>query len=152
MFDFATELPKLLPKAVAWAEFEATKALKSGVSLNESGIHIASSVGVLQPKLIRVVEANALPFPSDPELASAALQTGLLGRGTAGLTLGYAIFILAGHTSNRLISHECRHVFQYEAAGSIAKFLPMYLEQIASYGYDQAPFEVDARAHEIDAE
>jgi hypothetical protein len=41
-------------------------------------------------------------------------------------------------------------VHQYEAAGSIAAFLPLYLQQIVLYGYERAPFEVDARAHERD--
>lgn len=151
MFDLAAELPKLLPKAIAWAEREANEALKTGAPLNETGTRLATLVGVQHPELIRIVEATALPFPSDSELALAATQTGLLGPGTAGLTLGYAVFILAGQRSNRLISHECRHVYQYEAAGSIATYLPIYLQQIISYGYEQAPLEVDARTHEIDA-
>jgi hypothetical protein len=87
------------------------------------------------------------PVPEDPELMMAAQHTGLLGPSTAGLTLGYSIFI-AGHCTSRLLAHECRHVYQYEQAGSIAAFLPMYLNQIAEVGYDRAPFEVDARAWE----
>ena len=68
-----------------------------------------------------------------------------------GLTLGYSIFIVRGHMSPRLLSHECRHVYQYETAGSISAFLPVYLQQIATVGYQSAPFEQDARAHEFDA-
>jgi hypothetical protein len=68
----------------------------------------------------------------------------------AGVTFGYGIYICDGQVSNRLISHECRHVYQYEAAGSIAAFLPIYLHQIATVGYDDAPYEIDAREHEID--
>jgi hypothetical protein len=149
MIDLAAELPRLLPKAVAWAENEATAALVSGVPLIETGLRLARSVGVHFPERIRVVESASLPFPADPELSAAALQTGLLGPGTAGLTLGYAVFIMKGQGSNRLISHECRHVHQYEVAGSIAGFLPLYLQQIVSYGYEQAPYEIDAREHEI---
>jgi hypothetical protein len=149
MIDLAAELPRLLPKAVAWAENEATAALVSGVPLIETGLRLARSVGVHFPERIRVVESASLPFPADPELSAAALQTGLLGPGTAGLTLGYTVFIMKGQGSNRLISHECRHVHQYEVAGSIAGFLPLYLQQIVSYGYEQAPYEIDAREHEI---
>jgi hypothetical protein len=65
-----------------------------------------------------------------------------------GLTLGHSIFICRGHQTRRLLSHELRHVHQYEANGSIAEFLPMYLQQIAEVGYANAPFEIDARAHE----
>ena len=49
----------------------------------------------------------------------------------------------------RLLSHECRHVFQYEQAGSIALFLPLYLDAIVRVGYENCPFEQDARAHEL---
>jgi hypothetical protein len=47
-----------------------------------------------------------------------------------------------------LLSHECRHAYQYETYGSIAAFLPVYLDQIASVGYLDAPFEQDARTNE----
>ena len=150
MIDLVAELPRLLPKAIVWAEDEAAAALVSGVPLSANGLKLARSVGVRHPERVRVLEAPSLPFPADPELGAAAVQTGLLGPGMAGLTLGYAVFISVGNNSNRLISHECRHVYQYETAGSITAFLPLYLQQILSYGYAQAPYEVDARAHEID--
>lgn len=38
---------------------------------------------------------------------------------------------------------------QYEQAGSIAAFLPRYLQQIVTVGYNNAPFEIDARSHEL---
>lgn len=53
--------------------------------------------------------------------------------------------------SVRLASHECRHVVQYEEAGSIAAFLPGYLKQLADVGYENAPYEIDAKAHEFDS-
>ena len=93
---------------------------------------------------------SELPLPDDPELRGVALQIGLLGPEMVGLTLGHGIYICEGHVSNRLISHECRYVYQYETAGSIKDFLPVYLQQIALSGYHDAPFEVDARDHEID--
>jgi hypothetical protein len=39
-----------------------------------------------------------------------------------------------------------------EAAGSLEVFLPAYLKHIADYGYDDAPYELDARAHELRVE
>jgi hypothetical protein len=50
--------------------------------------------------------------------------------------------------TTRLVSHELRHVHQYETAGSIAAFLGVYLAQIATVGYDNAPLEPDAIRHE----
>lgn len=150
MFDLAAELPRLLPKAIAWAELEESAGLRNGSQLNASGVRLAQAVGVRRPELVRVFEAVELPSPLDPELSFAAAASGLLGPHMVGLTLGYAVFIRAGHGTARLLSHECRHVYQYESAGSIGAFLPLYLSQIVSFGYDQAPFEVDARAHERD--
>jgi len=90
-------------------------------------------------------------MPTDAELRQAAIQTGLLGPGNVGLTLGYGIFIAAGNFTARVLSHEFRHVHQYEIRGSIAAFLPEYLQQIVTVGYDNAPLEIDARAWERDA-
>jgi hypothetical protein len=39
----------------------------------------------------------------------------------------------------------------YERAGSISRYLPLYLRQIVEHGYDDAPFEVDARMHELES-
>src|SRR5258705_309021 len=117
MFNLATELPRLLPKAIAWAEAEAAAAQRRGLMLDAIGLRLAQMVGVRRPELVRVVETPTLPFPSDAELGLAATQTGLLGPHMAGLTLGYAVFVRAGQVSARLISHECRHVHQYEVAG-----------------------------------
>ncbi len=51
--------------------------------------------------------------------------------------------------SRRLLSHEFRHVAQFERAGSIAAFLPVYLESVVQEGYWGCRFEQDARAHEL---
>ena len=105
-------------------------------------------VGVSQRQLVRVEMVDSLPLPDDSVLRSAALQAGLLGPGMAGLTLGHAIFVCRGHRDRRLLSHELRHVHQYEQHGSIAAFLRVYLTQIVEVGYADAPLELDARAHE----
>jgi hypothetical protein len=38
-----------------------------------------------------------------------------------------------------------------EMAGSIAAFLTVYLQQLVTVGYENSPFEIDARAHEVHA-
>ena len=124
--------------------------MNAGASLTESGITDAKTVGVARPELIRVLAVPHLPLPDDAALRAIALDTGLLGPDTIGLTLGHAIFIVQGHESRQLLTHECRHVHQYESAGSIAAFLPVYFQQIVTVGYHDAPFEIDAREHEID--
>lgn len=147
--DLQALLPRLLPRAIAWAEAVAADAAATGTALNEPDLAIASAVGVQRPENIRVLMVDRLPLPPDPELQAAAVQTGLLGPTMTGLTLGYSILICHGHMSRRLLSHECRHVFQYERAGSIASFLPSYLGSIVQVGYWNCPFEQDARAQEL---
>ncbi len=143
-------LPQLLPGAIAWAEMQSQNIAQTGQALDAMNLALARSVGVKNPELIRVRIVPQIPMPNDPTLQQAAIQTGLLGPGTVGLTLGYSIFITAGNFTTRVLSHECRHVHQYEVRGSIAAFLPDYLRQIVIVGYNNAPFETDARAWERD--
>lgn len=147
-FDLRAALPLLIPKAIAWAEAQYSYIAQVGQPLNDSLLAVARNVGVLHPEVIRVAEVPRLPLPEDPELKQAALATGLLGPGMFGLTLGHGVYVCHGHGTVRLLSHEFRHVYQYEQAGSIAAFLPTYLQQIVTVGYSNAPFEIDARAHE----
>ena len=142
-------LPKLLPRAIAWVENQYAFIAKNGQPLSESEKELARRIGVLRPDLIRVYGVPLLPLPEDPELRQVAIATNMLGPDMVGLTLGHGIYICHGHRNTRLLSHEFRHVYQYEQAGSIAAFLPLYLTQIATVGYHNAPFEMDARAHEI---
>jgi hypothetical protein len=147
--DLAAALPLLLPDAISWAQAQAAEALRHGIPLGSRSLKIARSVGVLAPEKVRVQVAEALPLPENPVLRAAALQAGLLGPGMTGLTLGYAIFIRDGFLDYRIISHECRHVHQYEKYGGIEKFLPVYLAEVVSVGYVAASFEEDARRHEV---
>lgn len=112
---------------------------------------MARKVGVYAADRIRIQSCEHLPLPLDPLLQAAAIQAGLLGPSMVGLTLGHSVFIRMGHESPRLLAHEFRHVFQMEQYGSIAAFLPVYLQQVITVGYENAPFEIDARAHEIAA-
>jgi hypothetical protein len=149
VFDLRSALPQLLAPAIAWAEIQSRQAEREGDGLNEASLALAKQVGVRQPELIRVKVVDHLPLPAEPLLQQAVLQTGLLGPGMVGLTLGHSIFVVRGHMTPRLLSHECRHVYQYETYGSIAAFLPIYLEQIATVGYHNAALEQDARTHEV---
>jgi len=147
--DLAGALPALLPRAIAWAEAQSRSVLNDGAPLDAAGRTLARSVGVASPELIRLRTVDAMPLPDDVQLRAAALQAGLLAPETLGLTLGYAVLVRRGQErSLRLLSHEFRHVYQYERAGSIAAFLPAYLREIVTRGYADAPSEVDARAHE----
>lgn len=147
--DLRQALPHLLPLAITWAEAEAKTVAQTGAALTPAEEQIARAVGVQRPESVRIAIVDQLPQPQDAALRLAAQQTGLLGPGMVGLTLGYAVFICRGHKTRRLLSHELRHVHQYEQHGLIAGFLPIYLKQIVDVGYANAPLEADARAHEL---
>ncbi len=148
-FNLKTALPSLLPHAIHWAEATSTYAAMSGRPLSEAEAEIARHVGVSRSEAIRLFIVDQMPYPEHPMLQVAAMATDFLGPQTSGLTLGHAVMVRRGQESARLLSHEFRHVHQYEQAGSIAAFLPVYLEQMVDYGYADAPLEIDARAHEI---
>ena len=150
VLDLRSTLPQLLAPAIAWAELISQQVQREGECLNAAGLAIAWNVGVKRPELIRAMIVDRLPLPTEPLLQQAALQTGLLDSKMCGLTLDYSILFVRGHME-RLLSHECRHVYQYEEAGSIAAFLPVYLSQIIEFGYADAPLEKDARNHEVPA-
>ncbi|WP_175795910.1 hypothetical protein [Burkholderia anthina] len=139
----------ILPKAVQWAKEVAEKGLLAGRGLTPSELVDASHVGVEAPERVRLVLVDEVPMPTDPVLREIAVRTGLLSSRLSGLTLGYAIFIVPTELTRRLLTHECRHVHQYERAGSIDQFLPEYLRQITTYGYTSAPLELDACMHEL---
>lgn len=150
--DLSNALRGIHPKATAWAQTKESEALASGVPLSEDQSRLAASVGVVHPERVRVLVVSEMPYPEDPELALVADAVGMPGPDTAGLTLGYAVFVRTGFLSARLMAHELRHVHQYETAGSVGAFLAGYLEQIARVGYYDAPLEQDARNHEAFAD
>ena len=146
--DLQAVLPLLLPKAIDWAEEEARRVASTSRRLTEREQALARKVGVAKPEEIRVALVDTLPLPEDPFLRDAALQAGLLAPDMVGLTLGHSICVCKGNETSRLLTHEFRHVYQYEHAGSIAGFLPGYLQQVVQLGYANTAFEKDAEAHE----
>lgn len=143
-------LPQIAPKAIEWATRYATRACDQGTPLVPSHAEIARRVGVAHAERIRILLVEEIPLPDDPVIRSAAAQVGLAGPDTAGLTLGYAVMIRPHHRNDvRLLSHEFRHVAQYEACGGIPQFLSVHLPHLVAFGYEDSPFEVDARAHEV---
>jgi len=59
-------------------------------------------------------------------------------------------FFKQGYLTTRLLSHELRHVHQYEQAGSAEAFLSRYIGEIMRFSYMDSPYEVDARKHVIE--
>jgi hypothetical protein len=148
--DLLSKLLPLMPEIVAWVNDRSTEIRQSGHSLDERQRQIASAVGVRHPELVRVKALPRIKPPEHPKLAQIASDTGLISPRTGGITFGHSIYIRSDLLGDdRLLSHELRHVYQYEMAGSIEAFLVEYLRQIAVHGYNDAPLEVDARGAEI---
>ena len=145
------DLYTLLPKAVAWAEFQSSQILRNGEPLTSTEATLAVRMGVAEPQNVRIYLVREFPRPEDPQLLAFAEHAGFFKSEMHGLTLGHGILIRDGYRANRLVSHECRHVFQYEQHGSIDAFLRVYLTQIVQFGYRDAPLEIDAYANETDA-
>jgi len=147
--DFEKRLHELLPLAQAWAERQEKWILETGSGLPKHLLEMAQQVGVNVPESIRVLNVKSMPPLEPPELRLFAERIGFLGPSAVGLTIGYSVMIMEGHYSVRLLSHEFRHVHQYESLGGLSGFLPAYARQVIEYGCQEAPLEVDARSHEI---
>ena len=147
--DLISQLPFLAPRAVAWAQGLETDALRTGRPLSPRVLALARAAGVQDPRRVRLVIVDRMPLPDEPFLRAAAQQVGLADSNVTGLTIGHAIFVKRGRDRDpRLLSHELRHVAQYEEAGGIAGFLAKHLVDLAMNGYEDSPYEVDARLHE----
>jgi len=139
----------VVPRAIAWAESQSVTALAQGRALTPAQVALARSVGVGHAETVRIMVVDRFPLPDDELVRAAALRIGLDKPTIAGLTLGHAVMVRRGFENDaRLLSHELRHVAQYEAAGGIPAFLAQHLRDLDRYGYEDSPFEVDARAHE----
>ena len=144
--ELLTLLPRLKPLADEWAEEQQARILETGEPLDEKWNEIAKFVGVREPWKVRVLVVPAIPKPENSELLAACEAVDLLGPDTVGLTLFHGIYLVeALGLDVGLRAHELRHVFQYEQAGSIPRFLDVYLPQLLMNGKGMAPLEVDAR-------
>jgi hypothetical protein len=150
--ELTRELPVMLPRVMEWAERQAAHVIERGSALSPQLQELARRSGVRDPSRIRVLVVDRIALPEEPALKVAASSVGLAPASAAGMTLGYAVTVHRGYQDDpRLMSHEFRHVAQYEQAGGIRAFLAIHLPQLLEFGYEDSPFEVDARAHEAHA-
>lgn len=137
----------LIHKAVSWAKEHSQRIVQNGEPLDVMELETAIKTGVAHPERVRIFVVETIPFPEERELQKTANEFNLLGEDTAGLTLGYGIYVRTGCYTSSLLAHEFRHVYQYERAGSIDAFIYEYIHQIFKYGYHLAPLEIDTREH-----
>jgi hypothetical protein len=140
-----TLLPLLLPSAVKWVSAQEEEILSRGIALTPGQLQDAMKAGVHLPGKIRLLHVDEVPMPVHPMLSKIALETGLVGKATAGMTLRYGIYIREDVRLNReLHVHEFVHVGQYERMGSIEAFLRDYLKECIDPGYPLGPMEREA--------
>lgn len=141
-------LSEIMPAVTVWAEANRALALTHGRELTEEEKSFASKIGIYRPDLVRVLVVDRMPLAPDglEQISKELLDVEC----AAGLTLGYGILVTKGCESHRLIRHELGHVLQVERVGDMLTFLALYLEQVLHYGYDHAPFEVEAVNYESD--
>ncbi len=109
----------LLPQYIEWAHETDMKGLKIGQPLNEQELVLAAEIGIKQPKKVRIVYVDEVPYP-------------------------YENFAL----NRPKLAHELVHVLQIERA-SLDEVVTQHFFDMAEYGYDKAPLEVEASAANI---
>lgn len=150
--DIADSLPGLLPRVTNWAKEQESRSLLAGKPLARWQLEDARQVGILRPDKVRLMYVDTIPMPLDAQVRLAASRTGLISHDSVGATFGYAVLIQRGCAGlRRVLRRQLRHVAQMEQVGSSIGFLGEYLRQIAFFGLNQAPFYLDATAHESPA-
>ncbi len=137
-------LPIILPHAATWARYQNLLCWENGRRLSEVEKKVAASVGVKHPEMISLLMVDEIPAPKGI-LGIAARLAGMNFAAMWAITFSYGIIMRQGFPNHEeVFAHECRHVFQYENLG-LDSFLKEYLTEILTYGYEDAPLEIDAR-------
>ena len=142
----------LLPQYIEWAHQTDMKGLKIGQPLNEQELVLAAEIGIKQPKKVRIVYVDEVPYPYENfALKVFGEAVGLVGEGIINnaQVFGYSIYARKDFELNRpKLAHELVHVLQIERA-SLDEVVTQHFFDMAEYGYDKAPLEVEASAANI---
>jgi hypothetical protein len=144
-------LAELLPPTISW--FERGVAQADGIPLDKAGIRIAKTVGVKHPERVRVVQCEEqLPIPDNQDARDAYFK---FFREAVAVTIGYVVWVRRKsmqdpRIARLILSHELRHVQQFEQTSSIAEFVTNLLKEINCSGYRDSFYERDARNHSSD--
>lgn len=143
------DLEKIFPTILAWSANREQQILNAGERLTREQQLLARESGVENVEQIRLLKVERVAFPQEPELKKIACSLGMPTDNTAGRAIGYGVEIVdAGSNQDRLLRHEFRHVYQFEANGGLESFLQIYLRSIVENGYMNSPWEQDARRAE----
>jgi hypothetical protein len=141
------EIPTLLPILIDWAERMEQKALSEGVALNKVLRDAAAILKIKDIDAVRILAVPSIPEPDNRRIVELGTSLGLPFSNLGGITFGHGIFVQGPLVQdNELLTHELVHVRQYEQWKSIPEYLSIYVEQLAQFGYQRMPFELEAIA------
>ena len=137
----------LLPQYIDWAYETDRKGLEIGNPLDKKERLLASQIGVKYPEKVRVIYVDEVPFPYENlALKVFGEAVGLVGEGIINnaQVFGYSIYVRNGFELDRpKLAHELVHVLQVERS-SLADVVTQHFYDMAEYGYEKAPLEVEA--------
>ncbi len=137
----------LLPQYIDWSLATDKQGLESGVPLNARELSLAIDIGIQHPEKVRIVYVDEVPFPYENfALKTLGEALGFIGEGIINnaQVFGYSIYVRHGYELNRPnLAHELVHVLQIERT-SLSHIITQHFSDLAEYGYDKAPLEVEA--------
>jgi len=135
----------ILPIVSLWAKRHERVILQTGTPLTEGELIDARRVGVQHPERVRTLVVEIVPPRLPPMMRALAERFGWGPSTTAGMALGYGIFIRTNQRGSRsLLLHELVHTAQYERLG-MRTFLEQYLQECLSVGYPLGALEAEAQ-------
>ncbi|MEP1552960.1 MAG: hypothetical protein ABJJ44_15310 [Paraglaciecola sp.] len=137
----------LLPQYIDWAYETDRQGLESGTPLNAQELFLANDIGIQNPEKVRIAYVDEVPFPYENfALKILGEALGFIGEGIINnaQVFGYSIYVRNGYELNRpKLAHELVHVLQIERT-SLDHVITQHFSDLAEYGYDKAPLEVEA--------
>jgi len=134
-----------LPLVYLWAKSHERAILQTGRELTPDEITDAERVGVRHPERVRLSVVAVVPPRLPRFLRKVGGRLALGPSTTAGMALGYGIFLRADRgDSRRLLIHELAHTAQYERLG-FRRFLYQYLHECFGAGYPCGQLELEAQ-------
>ena len=137
----------LVPQYIEWGYEIEAQGLRLGVPLDSEGLMLAKDIGIQSPEKIRIVYVDEVPFPHDNfALKVLGEAVGFIGDNiiNEAQAFGYSIYVRKDYEFDKpSLAHEIVHVLQIERA-NFEDVTFQHLSDLAKYGYDKAPLEVEA--------
>ncbi|QTH62654.1 hypothetical protein J1N51_07635 [Psychrosphaera ytuae] len=137
----------LLPQYINWAHKIDQKGQEIGTPLTQNELTLATEIGIEHPEKVRIIYVDEVPYPYENfALKVFGEAVGLVGEGIINnaQVFGYSIYSRKDFKLNRpKLAHELVHVLQIERA-SLDEVVTQHFSDMAKYGYDRAPLEVEA--------